>query len=124
MAGLTREEIFACPVGAPTPVDVPEWGGTVYVRMLMGDDGERVHQICKTADEGTALATWCVMCVCDSEGVPLFQNDDLEVVRKCPLPALRRCAEVALRINCITDEARKELAGNSETTSNDDGGSA
>lgn len=97
MGGLTRAEILAADDLDLTPVEVPEWGGTVYVRSMTGKEHlawERdirarvVAQRTAAADTddqalGDMLADQgvhvdlLVRCVCDENGELLFTADDI-----------------------------------------------
>lgn len=100
-------------------VPTPEWGGETYVRMLSGDEVEDAMAIVNATgsngklSERDAMAGMCALCVCDKDGSRLLTADDVPMLLAGPLAPIWKCAQVALRINGLSDDAVTELAGNS-----------
>jgi hypothetical protein len=114
---LTREQILASK-GKRTiePLEVPELGGSVFVRELMGDEREAV--LAKRLPDGkvdpTGLtARLLVVAVCDEDGNPMFQPSDEAALSGIPAKALERIFTVAERLSVLDSETRKKLEGNS-----------
>ena len=115
---LTKQQILST---APRlkEVDVPEWGGSVFIRPLT------IHEQAKLADLGTKyekssvvdrmknctlrLVQWSV---CDEQGAPLFEGGDLEPLMSKAASAFLRLQDAILALSGLTEESRKELEKN------------
>ena len=101
-------------------VSTPEWalsenGATdahVFVRTLAADQAGAVQALAvehKDADshdkEARAMAGWCVLGVCDADGLPLFTDTDIPALLVRPLMPLQRCASAIMELNGVTEEA-------------------
>ena len=97
---LNKNEIKAAPRAKPVPVEVPEWGGTVYVRPLMaweldelelelagGDTGQR--------DASNFRARLLAKCLCDEFGARLFADDEAGEIGEMDAAPISRLFEVA-----------------------------
>lgn len=114
---LTREQIASAELKLPTEVvNVPEWGGSVNVRMLRGDEADRFeHEIitCRDRRDGVgARALFALYTVCDDEGNRIFKSDDVKMLGEKSSKALGRILDVAKRLNGITEDEIEELEGN------------
>ena len=78
MTVLTRDEILTIIDLPITPVDVPEWGGQVFVRPLTAKEREVFESFFqKDADEfGSHRARLVAMAACDENGQNLFTMQD------------------------------------------------
>ena len=115
---LTKQQILAA---APRlkEVEVPEWGGSVFIRPLT------IHEQAKLADLGTKyeestvvermrnctmrLVQWSV---CDERGAVLFETADLEPLMAKSASAFLRLQDAILALSGLTEESRKELEKN------------
>lgn len=111
---LTRDQILAVNDLKPfvEAVDVPEWGGTVYVRVMTG--GERDAFEGKfTRDKHNNLRAFLAVCtVCDANGVSLFKSEDVAALGEKSSAALDRVFDVALRLNRLRASDVAELEKN------------
>ncbi|MCC6797715.1 MAG: hypothetical protein IT366_21560 [Candidatus Hydrogenedentes bacterium] len=96
-------------------VDVPEWGGSVNVRVMTANERDMLEVRFKDQRIGSRAYLACMLC-CDENGVDLFSDEDLPMLEKKSASSLNRIFEVALRLNGMTDEAVAEMEKNSETT--------
>jgi hypothetical protein len=112
---LTREKILAASPRLKE-VEVPEWGGAVYIRP------RTIHEQAKLADLGTKyekatvvermknctmrLAPWSV---CDERGGTLFETADLEPLMARSASAFLRLQDSILALSGLTEESRREL---------------
>lgn len=105
-------------------VDIPEWGGTVYVStmtaaerdsweagVLGGTGAGGQVQINKDALQNMR-ARLAVLVVCDEEGTRLFSDDDIAPLGAKCAPALQRIFDVAKRLNKLGEDDIEELSGN------------
>ncbi|WP_271215868.1 hypothetical protein [Streptosporangium carneum] len=117
MALLGREQILAVDDLPVEDVPVPEWGGEVRLRGLTGAelDEYQASLVVQTRD-GTqktnlrnATAKLVSRCAIDEDGAPLFEPKDLLKLSSKSAVALQRLANVAQRLNGLTDDDLKEL---------------
>jgi hypothetical protein len=118
-APLTREAILAAEDILSETVTVPEWGGTVIVRGLTGDERDDFEASCirgkgrKTeVNYRNARAKLVVRCCYKPDGSRLFNDDDAAAVGKKGAAAVSRVYEVGARLSGLTEEDLEELAKN------------
>lgn len=120
---LTRDQILAASDLKSEAVEVPEWGGTVYVRAMSGTERDawevsmlEVHENGKGLKARPVLtdlrAKLCARCIADEAGNRLFTDADVEVLGQKSAAALDRVYGVAQRLNAIGEKDIEELAGN------------
>lgn len=104
-------------------VEVPEWGGAVYVRGLTGAERGRLENalIDQPAGkrQGTVrmdmetlrmrVAAWCMV---DEDGNRLFSDKQVDALGAKSGTALQRVFDVAQRLSGMTAEDAEELEGN------------
>jgi hypothetical protein len=135
MSVLTREQILA---QAKKPrqiekVSVPEWGGEVNVRELLGRERDEFEISLSTMDRRgkvtpkvenvrAKLLAWTI---CDDNGIPLFNpdNGDVEELGSIGASSLTRLFVVARRLSAFDDEDIKELTTNLGNARSADSGS-
>lgn len=118
--GLTREQILAAMDLKIESVDVPEWGGTVYVRnmtgrardqfessryKLIGEKIEILHQNTRAALLAASL--------CDSKGTLMFSEKDVEALGEKNGAVLDRLFDVAQRLSGLRQKDAEEKLKNS-----------
>lgn len=105
MAILTREQILGVPRAAPVCVDVPEWGGEVYLRMMTAREMRQIVQ--DNADAKDDFAILSVAVVDPATGQPIFTAADVDALRDMDAgPVIRLMAEIR-RMNRIDGESPK-----------------
>lgn len=125
---LTLEDIRRSDDLKRESVDVPEWGGTVYVRELTGRDKDRfdeaVYANTKAGEviRGVRVLLVCLS-VCDDQGVRLFADTDLEWLADKSGAIIERLYEAASRLNGLGAEAFEDTKKNSGSDPNDAPGS-
>jgi len=118
---LTREKILSADDLITELVNVPEWGGELYISTLSGagrdayeasiirvDSGNNVTQ-----DFNNMRAKLVARTAVDEEGNRLFSDDDVLDLGKKSAAALDRCFSVASRLNAVSDDDIEALAKNS-----------
>lgn len=97
-------------------VEVPEWGGAVYVRMMAGFERDKweTRLIADRNGNGEKLirSRLVVLTACDASGVRLFSDEDENAIAGKSAAALDRLFEASLRLNRIGQDDQKTLAGN------------
>lgn len=117
-----RETALGAEDRKPVKVDVPEWGITLYVRAMGGDERDHL-EISSMTDRknGTLLsnirAKLLVLTVCDENGELVFSRDDVEALGKKSAKALNRLYAVASVLNDFTKADINDLKKNSKTMS-------
>jgi len=105
-------------------VEVPEWGGSVYVRSMMAAERGRIEadaakfKETKGKDPGFAQ-TFTVrvagLCMCDEQGNRLFSDSELDLLRQKNALPVSRVAEVAQRLSGFSKADLEALEKNSGT---------
>ena len=128
---LTIEDILNSNDRPLTEVSVPEWGGTVHVRVMSGNerDAFEADMIDRRGSNGKnnlrgIRASLCVRVLCDSEGNRLFKDKDADKLGEKSAAALDRIFEAAQAANGMSNKDVDELAGNSESDQSEDSGSS
>ena len=126
---LTRDDILAADDLKIKIEDVPEWGGSVGVRMMSGFERDEFEaEISKRSPgldaEGKPLAGRIDMkgvkallvslTVVGDDGKPMFTTADIPALNGKAAAPIDRLFEVASKLNGIGDKAVKELMGNSK----------
>jgi len=120
MKALTREQILSCDDLKTEEVDVPEWGGTVTVKMMTGQERDAFEasiveykgdkQQVKTDNIRAKLAA---MTIIDPETKQLmFTVGDIEALGKKSAAALDRIFDVSRKLSKIASTDVEELAKN------------
>lgn len=120
---LSRDEILKTPDLPREEVEVPEWGGTVYVRSLTAEEKDQFEMIF-LGEEGKAKsrkdalrnirARLVALTSCDEGGNRLFTEEDIPALGKKNARAIDRIFTVAQKLCGMRNEDVKELAKNSD----------
>lgn len=114
-SGLSRDTILACDDRGLERVDVPEWNGSVFVRVMEPAARHEWHGV---ASGGEALSSdemavqLVILCACDGEGARLFSQDDAPALRQRSGSAIDRIAFKAAAVNRLTEKSREETVKN------------
>jgi len=116
---LGRDDILSADDFEREMVDVPEWGGSVWVRTLSGAERDAFGVSClpkKGKDKGQELlgvrARLVTLTACDENGERLFKRADEDALGKKSGMALSRVFDVASRLNGLSEDDVAELEGN------------
>ena len=123
---LTKEQIFDAVDSDIELVNVSEWDGYVYVRIMSGAARDLWEQriYARQDDDGEVSfsnnrAELLVQTLCDADGEPIFEIGDIEALsRKSSVPLDRLC-DIARRLNALRPEDIEEAAKNSEADRNE-----
>jgi len=121
MAQLNKQAILEVKDIEIEQVDVPEWGGHVFVKGMTGMERDTfeasiVQQRGKDARVNMVniRAKLAAATICDKEGIRLFNDKDVKALGKKSANALQRVFDVAQRLSGITEDDVDELADNLE----------
>ena len=115
MGILNAESILAVQDMQLEKVDVPEWGGEVYIKSLTGAERDAFEQTLYTEkivmgrkqivqDMDNARAKFLVMCICDEKGNLLFNKAQAIELGKKSANVLSRLFEIARNKNGMSDQ--------------------
>lgn len=100
-------------------VEVPEWGGVVFVRSLSGEERDQFEASIierNGRDVRTNLrnlrARLVVLAACDESGAPIFTPGDAAALGAKSAAALDRIFSVAQRLSGLRENDVQELAEN------------
>lgn len=125
MQELTGEAILSVDDSKRERVDIPEWGGYVYVRVMSGAERDDFEASCMLGSKPNLRkirAKLACLTVCNGSGEAILAGKVEEVSRKSGA-ALDRIFSVAQRINRMGDKDLEELSGNSKGDSLESSGS-
>jgi len=116
---LTRDLILQANDLRRELVEVPEWGGVVYVRSLTGAERDRFEaSILRMNGVEPQMrfenfrARMVAMTIVDSDGKQLFSEADIEALATKNAAALERVFKTAQKLSGFTKEDVEELAKN------------
>jgi hypothetical protein len=113
---LSREQILAAQDLTSEEVPVPEWGGTVRVRMMTGAERDALGASLLGADKKVDMSQYrtrlLAACLVDEEGRPLFGPDEVGLLGAKSGVALDRVYRVAERLNDVGAGAVEAAQGN------------
>ena len=113
---LSREAILKTDDLPRELVQVPEWGGDVYVSTLNGTQRDAFEQSMQGKKNKLNLdnvrARFAVLTLVDDKGVRLFTDADAKALGEKSAAALDRVFAVAQRLNGFSSQDAEDLAGN------------
>jgi hypothetical protein len=104
-----REQILAVDDIKIEPVDVPEWGVSVWVRSWTGRERDMFESEHRDLRDEDYRARLVVSTACDEAGQLLFTRQDIPALAKKNAKALDRLSMAAISVNRITPEDVEEL---------------
>lgn len=110
-----RDAILGADDCKAVPVEVPEWGRTLYVRPLTALELLAFEEWVSASKPTNAhiLARLVVLTVHDDAGAAIFRpGDEDPLMQKAGLP-LTRLGREAVRLNGLTQQQQDALLGNS-----------
>ena len=116
---LTKDTILKAEDSKLQKIEVPEWGGHVFVRNMSGaerDDFEAETYVTKGKNvefnRRNLRARMLVKTLCDESGTPMFTTKDIDALGKKSAKALDRCFSTAQKLNGMTADDVDELTKN------------
>jgi len=123
---LSRDQILSAGDVTIEEVQVPEWGGSVYVRSLNGRardrfessrfklKGDKVEMI-----HDNTRAVLLSLSLCDEAGTLLFSEADVAALGEKNAAAMDRCFDVAQRLSGLRNKDVEEKLKNSAAVQTD-----
>ena len=105
------------------PLEIPEWGGSAYVRCMTGSEREQFELV--IAQEGSTMirAVAVGLSLCDATGKRLFTDKDFPALSKKNWQVLDRIYAVVKRLSVLTVEEGDRLEKKELDSLNDASGS-
>ena len=113
---LSRDQILAARDFSIEKVEVPEWDGFVFVRVMTAGERDQFEKKFSKDRYGDIRAYVAAATMCDDQGVLLFEKSDIEVLTKKSSAAIDRIFEAALRLNKLRQTDIDDLVKNSKAS--------
>lgn len=118
MGLLNKDSILAADDLKTEDVDVPEWGGSVRLRMLTGGERDKFEaDSMKTNKKGNPemnlvnmRARLVALCAVDEGGKRMFGDSEVTKLGAKAATAINRLFDAARKLNGMTEEDVEELA--------------
>lgn len=119
MKQLTADDILGAKDLKRKKVEVPEWGGYLYISTLSGAARD-AYEASVVSYKGNVpeqnleniRAKFVAAAATDEDGNPLFTSDQVKELGKKSAAVLDRLFDIAQKLNAISDEDIEELAKN------------
>jgi hypothetical protein len=112
MITLTKENILKADDIKKELVEVPEWGGSVYVKSMNAFERDKFEIAVKDGKLKNWRATVAASSICDENGVLTFTDADiLELSKKSAAP-MSKIFDVAMKLSRFTDEDIDQIEKN------------
>jgi hypothetical protein len=115
---LTRDQIIKAVDAKTEEVSVPEWSGTVLIRVLSGAERDRFEQEWNLGKGKGGIANFrarfAALVICDEKGARLFDDKDVGTLAVKSSIALERVCNAGFALNKLTADDVKQLVGESE----------
>lgn len=112
MTALTRDEIIAAIAARKAevePIEVPEWGGTVYARRLSAGDAEKTGLFKEDAEQTAEMTIGLIItCLTDEAGERIFSDEDVAHLTEADFPVVMRVFAEVAKVNGLAAEALDE----------------
>jgi hypothetical protein len=109
---LTKDQILSASDFKIQSVDVPEWGGSVFIRSLTSRNRDRLEEKMKGHSLVDARALVVACCACDENGVLLFEEKDVESITQKSGTATGRIFDAAMKMLRFSEEDLQEAVKN------------
>ena len=110
MAILSRDHVDKVQDFIIEKVDVPEWKGTVCLKVMSGID--RASMEAQNKEGNDLRLPLLVRTLCDEHGVRLYADDEEAVLGSKSSVVINRLTDTALKLNYLTAKAVDELQKN------------
>ncbi len=124
---LTKEQALNADDLRSQEVEIPEWGGSVWVRTMTGEERDAFEVAVMNGDgihRDNFRARLAVATVVDVEGDRVFEDSDIGPLGRKSAAALDRIMGVAMKLNGLSKDDVEDMVGNSEPGQSDDSSSA
>jgi len=112
---LTKDQILAADDLGLLEVEVKEWGGSVFIRVMTcgeRDAYENDWVLNKSKGVENFRTKFLAKCLCDEKGERLFSDAEIEKFARKSAKVMARVWQRAMEHNALTDKDVEELAKN------------
>lgn len=116
---LSADDVLGAQDFTVEPVEVPEWGGQIYVRTLSAAQRDLYEQQFVNMKTGKRIGTiknirarLVVLAACNQDGEAMFTEKQIDQVGAKSAAAVDRVFDAAAKLNGLTADDVEELAGN------------
>jgi len=115
MPVLNKAAILAAKDQKMVSVDVPEWGGSVNIRVMTGTERDRFEGEFVGGNKSVDMvrAKLVAKCLCDDDGSRLFSEQEIPSLGEKSAAVLDKLFTACMKLNRFTKEDVEDLAGNS-----------
>lgn len=115
---LTARQIFSASKNAKLRVDVPEWGGHVFVRAVRQSEFNELVEALgdDDSDLNEKFAKFVILVTCDEDGERIFTKSQHKNVIELGVPGMMRVMRAGMEFNNLGDDDVDELVGKSRGT--------
>lgn len=122
MAGLTADQIDAVVDGGLKQVEVPEWGGSVFLRVMSTEerDAHEIETLKAQMSGGEGIppdnfrSRLLARCLCDESGALLYPGGDgMARLAKKASGIVNRLWIQAMKLNALTADEMERISGES-----------
>ena len=121
---LSREDILGLKDLQIEPIDLPEWGGSAYIRCMSGAEREQFEHVFAQQESTMIRATAAGLSLCDEKGQRLFTDKDFLLLATKNWKALDRIYTVARRLSVLTGDEMEALEKKEPRTPDEASGSS
>lgn len=106
---LSKQQILDAKDIKVEEVEVPEWGGSVYIKVMNATQRDEFETfVYKRQDQGDLRGMrvlLCKLCICDAEGKQMFEStDDVKALTDKSGSALMVVFQAAQKLNALRKE--------------------
>ena len=105
---LSADEIVAAPDAEFEDVHVPEWNGTVRIRVLSAGEAIEFTERVKGEARKNMMLILLQLTLSKADGTPMFTPQQLQAIGKKNLKILARLQEKALKLNDLWPDKKKD----------------
>lgn len=103
---LTRAQILAARTDRkPVRLEVPEWGGEVFVRVLSAKDQMELSEGIKPSEMPVKVILHCLV---DEQGNRILQDEDAEALGEEEFPVIMRVFAAVAKLNGLSTKELEE----------------
>jgi hypothetical protein len=110
---LTREAILAAEDRPAQKVDVPEWGGSVFVRALSLKQQAAHEEKARGQTPERVAVLLAITSTVDENSVPIFKDEDAPALEEKSSGAVQRIVKAAIALNAMSEAEIEGLRKNS-----------
>jgi hypothetical protein len=97
---LTLEDILAAEDLKPVPFEVPEWGGSIYFKVMSAKRAIKFREQMRSAAGGDTVVNIFAECACTADGNRLFADPDtLAKLKEKSFAVFLRAQDFLLKLN-------------------------